>query len=146
MVIHLDTSLRIKVNTVEVFPMPTMSLLLILVLRKQLVSLKQNTSNFLVCSILRVTLLLKHHMILLLMLIRLPLSSLSLLWIFKGMRCQVSSLQPNFQSCLTIPWNILFFLHKLMLHIFVPLIRFLIVVPLIIWFIHFKFSLSSLLP
>ena len=101
MVTHLGTISRIKVNKVEVFLLPIMLLLLMLVLRYKcykLVSLEQNSNNFLVCSTLKVILALKHHMILLLMLIRLPLSSRNLLWIFKGMRCQVSILQPIFKN------------------------------------------------
>lgn len=50
MVTHLGTSSRIKANRVEVFLLPIMLLLLMLVLRKQLVSLKQNSSNFLLNS------------------------------------------------------------------------------------------------
>ena len=50
MVTYLGTSSRIKVNRVEVFLLPIMLLLLMLVLRKQLVSLEQNNSNFLLNS------------------------------------------------------------------------------------------------
>ena len=64
------------------------------------------------------------------------------------MRCQVSVL--SFLFCLTflgwflLFWTIQFFLLKLTLLIFVLLIGFLTMEPLIIWSIHFIFSLLSL--
>ena len=91
-----------KGQQVETLLLPVMLSPLTAIVKRVLVLLEQNINSSLACSILIITLVLKHHKN---VHIKLPLSSHTLLWIFKGMRCQVSVLLLNFQlnflNCLT---------------------------------------------
>ena len=61
MVIHLCISPRTRLSKVEVHLLLTMWLPLIIAMKRLSISLEQNTNNFLDCSILRITLVLKLH-------------------------------------------------------------------------------------